>query len=46
LNILFLIALAFIFLVLAGSSRASCTRLTILGSVPLAVVGALATLWR
>jgi multidrug efflux pump len=45
LNILFLIALAFIFLVLAGQFESFLHPITILGSVPLAVVGALASLW-
>lgn len=45
LNILFLIALAFIFLVLAGQFESFLHPLTILVSVPLAVVGALASLW-
>jgi len=45
LNILFLIALAFIFLVLAGQFESFVHPITILGSVPLAVVGALASLW-
>ncbi|MCE9626820.1 MAG: efflux RND transporter permease subunit, partial [Candidatus Eisenbacteria bacterium] len=45
LNVLFLIALAFIFLVLAGQFESFLHPLTILVSVPLAVVGALASLW-
>ncbi len=45
LNLLFLIALAFIFLVLAGQFESFIHPLTILVSVPLAVVGALASLW-
>ncbi len=45
LNLLFLIALLFIFLVLAGQFESFLHPLTILVSVPLAVVGALASLW-
>jgi multidrug efflux pump len=45
LNVLFLIALAFIFLVLAGQFESFVHPLTILVSVPLAVAGALASLW-
>ena len=45
LNVLFLIALAFIFLVLAGQFESFLHPVTILVSVPLAVVGALASLW-
>jgi len=45
LNVLFLIALAFIFLVLAGQFESFLHPVTILVSVPLAVAGALASLW-
>src|SRR5262249_17183935 len=45
LNVLFIIALAFIFLVLAGQFESFIHPLTILVSVPLAVAGALASLW-
>jgi multidrug efflux pump len=45
LNVLFLIALAFIFLVLAGQFESFVHPLTILVSVPLAVAGALASLF-
>ncbi len=45
LNLLFLIALLFIFLVLAGQFESFLHPLTILVSVLLAVVGALASLW-
>jgi len=45
LNILFLIALAFIFLVLAAQFESFIHPLTILVSVPLAVAGALASLF-
>ncbi len=45
LNLLFLIALAFIFLVLAGQFESFVHPMTILVSVPLAVFGALASLW-
>jgi multidrug efflux pump len=45
LNVLFLIALAFIFLVLAGQFESFIHPLTILVSVPLAVAGALASLF-
>jgi multidrug efflux pump len=45
LNVLFLIALAFIFLVLAGQFESFLHPVTILVSVPLAVFGALASLF-
>jgi len=45
LNMLFLIALAFIFLVLAGQFESFVHPMTILVSVPLAVFGALGSLW-
>ncbi len=45
LNVLFLIALLFIFLVLAGQFESFLHPVTILVSVPLAVAGALASLW-
>ncbi len=45
LNLLFLIALAFIFLVLAAQFESFIHPMTILVSVPLAVFGALGSLW-